>query len=115
MRGNKIRLHFGKVLGFLCVALAVVELFRPDWALLNSEIHCLCLLPPECWVLRCAPPPSPPLLLGLRFIFIIFIYVYVCICVHRYLKRPEEGVGYSGAENLDSCELPDVGAGNQML
>lgn len=36
------------------------------------------------------------------------IYIYMC----EYLRRPEESVGSPGAEVIDHCKLPGVGAGN---
>ena len=49
--------------GFLCVALAVLELTLYTSLALNSQ-EILLPLPPECWDYRCAPP-----LPGLIFIF----------------------------------------------
>lgn len=40
-------------IGFLCVELAVLELCRPKW----PQIQRSACLSPECWDLRCVPPP----------------------------------------------------------
>jgi hypothetical protein len=36
-------------------------------------------------------------------------YLYACICTMcmQYPRRPEEGVGFSGTEVTDGCELSD--------
>jgi hypothetical protein len=58
--------------------------------------------------------------LGASFGFYLKIFSYVCqrrvyVFDFRYLNTPEEGVKFPGAKVTGSCELLDMGAGNQTL
>lgn len=42
-------------------------------------------------------------------------HICMCVClphISRYIQRPEEEIGFSGAEVTGSCELSSMGAGN---
>lgn len=55
-------------------------------------------------------------------LFVFHLFLVICICVDlfaykcttcvQYPWRPEDDTESSGTGIIDSCELPDVGAGN---
>lgn len=76
--------------------------------------------------MRCDPrglPDLPPiwptsnrLALNKKVFFLKKILIYVSVCifapVYGYLQRPEEDVGFPGAEVTGSCELSSMATGN---
>lgn len=42
-----------------------------------------------------------------------FLWVVICICAFRWPENPEDDIGSLGAGVISSCELLDMGAGDQ--
>lgn len=63
-------------------------------------------------ILRCSPFFFPKK--KICFLFCMYVYVYMHVCTHvcKYPRRPEEVIQSPVPGVIDSCQLPNMDAGN---